>query len=220
MTDEQKYEAKMEQWISEAYTALSVTSPENLSQLHEETIDKAAEAVLGERMKAEYDRDPAFREYVIRKEAEYISTRCLEERRPIGSYRKDGLLPLGNGKWIQMPLAKREHLLALVYNRARSSQPPIHCQSACRLGQASNVSGLREGFKGGAIMNAQQIHGPLVVELAVDLNASEITAYREAISRSASQEDWERSAIAFFAALRQRHSKYVVRQFAKGNAIL
>jgi hypothetical protein len=60
----------------------------------------------------------------------------------------------------------------------------------------------------------QSTRGPLVVELSVDLNASEIASYREAISQA--NENWQRSAIMFFASLRERRSRYAARQIAKG----
>jgi hypothetical protein len=70
-------------------------------------------------------------------------------------------------------------------------------------------------------MNAQQTHGPLSVELSVDLSSNEIALYRQAITQTATDEDWQRSAVMYFASLRERRSRYQVRQIGKGyNAIL
>jgi hypothetical protein len=58
------------------------------------------------------------------------------------------------------------------------------------------------------------MNGQLSVELAIDLNQEEITFHRDAISQAASQEEWQRSAIAYFGSLRQRRSRYSVRRLA------
>lgn len=61
--------------------------------------------------------------------------------------------------------------------------------------------------------------GPLSVELSVDLTQEEVTAYREANAKG--NEDWRAAAIVFFASLRERRSRYQVRQIAKGyNAVV
>jgi hypothetical protein len=103
------YDARMEQWISEEYAALT---PETLRQFNEVTIDERVENAVLERTRAEIERDPAFREYLCEWTARDVLTRYLEERRPTGSYREDGLFPISNDFWIQMPKATREHLLA------------------------------------------------------------------------------------------------------------
>ena len=41
-------------------------------------------------MDAEFERDPAFRDYINRKGIEALAMRTLEARRPTGSYREDG----------------------------------------------------------------------------------------------------------------------------------
>jgi hypothetical protein len=108
MTNE-TYDAKMEQLISEEYAALT---PETLRQLDGETIDELVKTAFMERAKAEAERDPELREYLAQQGAQTVVDQCLEEHRPTGSYREDGLFPIGEQCWMVMPKAKREHLVA------------------------------------------------------------------------------------------------------------
>lgn len=48
----------------------------------------------------------------IRAQIEQIAEESLNSRRPTGSYREDGILPLGGGTWVQMSMATRENLIA------------------------------------------------------------------------------------------------------------
>lgn len=108
MTNE-TYNAKMEQFISEGYAALT---PETLRQFDEETIDELLKTAFIEQVKAEAERDPEFREHIIQQGALGLASQYMENLRPTGSYREDGLIPIDEQFWMAMPKAKREHLLA------------------------------------------------------------------------------------------------------------
>ena len=103
------YNAKMEQFLSEEYAALS---PETFRQFDKETIDELVTTALSERARAEAERDPEFREHLCQQGAKALVSEFLEDRRPAGCYREDGLIPIHKEFWMEMAKAKRGDILS------------------------------------------------------------------------------------------------------------
>jgi hypothetical protein len=107
--DKLYYNAKIDQLIRQAYSALSPDTP---SKYGEETADELAKAEFIALMRAEGKRDPSFQEQVVREAVHAEVLRYLEEHRPTGSYNVDKMFPISETNWVKMPAATKEHLLA------------------------------------------------------------------------------------------------------------
>ena len=53
------------------------------------------------------------------------------------------------------------------------------------------------------------------VELTIKLGRAEIAMFREAITRSAAKADWQAAAVLLLQSLRQRQSRFQVRELGK-----
>lgn len=69
-------------------------------------------SAYSKRFKAELERDSEFHKAWCLNVAGENVDRYVSERRPLGAYRKDGVLKLGDDRLVCMPDATRDHLLA------------------------------------------------------------------------------------------------------------
>jgi hypothetical protein len=107
--NKQAFDEKVDEFIKEEYAALS---PETLRQFDEETIDELVKAAFIERMKAEAQRNPQFKDQAIEAMVHYEINRWLAERHPNVSYRPDGLIVFDNKICKEMSYLKHRDLLA------------------------------------------------------------------------------------------------------------
>jgi hypothetical protein len=107
--NKEAYDAKIVQLISEEYAALSHAT---LQKFGDQTIDELVRSAFMERLRAEVSRNPEFENDMIEQVVQSEIDQYLEELRPNGSYRSDGMFPISDQAWINMPKAKREHLRA------------------------------------------------------------------------------------------------------------
>ena len=82
------------------------------AQFGDELTDKLVKAALVRQMQAEMERDTLFKRVYYHDQASHVVAAYLEDKRPQGVYRQDGILKLAGGKFVEMPIANREHLLA------------------------------------------------------------------------------------------------------------
>jgi hypothetical protein len=94
------FDAQVQRWIAEEYKRLWA---EPQAEFDESTIHKIAQAEATERVRAEMERNPAFKEALLFRCAEQWSeersNEYLQEHRPNGSYRADGILTLTIKAW-------------------------------------------------------------------------------------------------------------------------
>jgi hypothetical protein len=107
---EAEYRARIDGMIGAEYEALGGDALR--SWFGDVLTDKIVKSGLGRRMQAELERDDQFRLAYCYDQAARDFARYLEDRRPQGSYRSDGILQLALDKCVHMPRATREHLLA------------------------------------------------------------------------------------------------------------
>jgi hypothetical protein len=117
------FDAQVQRWIAEEYKRLWA---EPQAEFDESTIHKIAQAEATERVRAEMERNPAFKEALLFRCAEQWSeersNEYLQEHRPNGSYRADGILALDNRSLIKMCDATRSY----VVQWARHETDPVN----------------------------------------------------------------------------------------------
>jgi hypothetical protein len=117
------FDAQVQRWIAEEYKRLWA---EPQAEFDESTIHKLAQAEATERVRAEMERNPAFKEALLFRCAEQWSEECsneyLQAHRPNGSYRADGILALDNQNLVKMCDATRSS----VVQWARHETDPVN----------------------------------------------------------------------------------------------
>jgi hypothetical protein len=108
MTAEQ-YQQRKEQLLEQTFGKLS---EELLEQWEPETRNAVLVRSYMEALKAEAERDPDFKALYFREVAQEQIEGYLQEHRPKGCYRADGLIPLSSERYKQMPCVTRADLLA------------------------------------------------------------------------------------------------------------
>jgi hypothetical protein len=117
------FDAQVQRWIAEEYERLWA---EPQAEFDESTIHQVAQAEATERVRAEMERNPAFKEALLFRCAEQWSeersNEYLQEHRPNGSYRADGILTLDNQNLVKMCDATRSY----VVQWARHETDPVN----------------------------------------------------------------------------------------------
>jgi hypothetical protein len=108
-------------------------------------VDNALAKRLARRIQIESERDEEFKHAYCYDQAKRDVDEYLTATRPQGAYRQDGMLRLGGGKLIEMPMASHKQLLAwalveadernLAYIRSRLDRWDAHpeCKTLAEL---------------------------------------------------------------------------------------
>jgi hypothetical protein len=106
------FDAQVQQWIAEEYEKQWA---ESLAQFDEATIHQIAQVGATKRVRAEMERNPAFREALLDRCAkqwtEERSNEYLQAHRPNGRYQADGLLTLDNKNLVKKCDATRDYVV-------------------------------------------------------------------------------------------------------------
>jgi hypothetical protein len=119
------FDAQVQEWIGEEYEKLWA---EPMTPLDEATIHRIAQAGVTERVRAEMERNPAFKEALLNRCAQQWaqerSNAYVEEHRPNGNYGADRILTLDHKNLVKMCDATR----AYVVQWARHETEPRNLQ--------------------------------------------------------------------------------------------
>jgi hypothetical protein len=119
------FDAQVQEWIGEEYEKLWA---EPMTPLDEATIHKIAQAGVTERVRAEMERSPAFKEALLNRcaqqRAQERSNAYVEAHRPNGTYGADRILTLDHKNLVKMCDATR----AYVVQWARHETEPRNLQ--------------------------------------------------------------------------------------------
>ena len=106
------FDAQAQRWIAEEYEKQWA---ESLAQIDEATIHQIAQVEATKRVRAEMERNPAFREALLNRCAkqwtEEHSNEYLQAHRPNGRYRDDVILTLNHKNLVKMCDATRDYVV-------------------------------------------------------------------------------------------------------------
>jgi hypothetical protein len=107
---ETEFRERIDSMIETEYEAIG--GDKFKQQVGEAAIRKLVISAYSKRLNAELERDPEFHAAWCLNVAGEDVQRYISERRPVGAYRQDGILKLGDNSAVFMPEATRDHLLA------------------------------------------------------------------------------------------------------------
>ena len=106
------FDVQVQRWIAEEYEKQWA---ESLAQIDEATIHQIAQVEATKRVRAEMERNPAFREALLNRCAkqwtEEHSNEYLQAHRPNGRYRDDVILTLNHKNLVKMWDATRDYVM-------------------------------------------------------------------------------------------------------------
>jgi hypothetical protein len=113
---EEEFRARVAALFDAEYEALGVDTFRAL--FGDAIVSKVLAAAVSKRMRTEAEHDDEFSRAWQRAQASLAVGRHLEDAKPKGAYRPDGILPISGDKCVRMPMATREHLLAWALHEA------------------------------------------------------------------------------------------------------